>query len=76
MAKKIKRDYDSTTPEPFKPGQSDHTTKKENPDKTRRTEKNDPTRENDPDITSNPNNRERDDEDSGAEGSILNRTEV
>lgn len=72
-----KKDYDSTTNEPFKPQKSDHTTW-ENPDKTKKKEKNDPTREPNPDITSQPGNKKgkEDDSDDDIEGSIMNRTEV
>jgi len=56
MAKKNKKDYDSTTPEPFKPGKSDHTAPAEDPDKTKKIEKNDPTRQNRWDINSEPGN--------------------
>jgi len=57
MAKnKNKKDYDSTTNEPFKPENADRTIW-ENPDKTKKREKNDPTHEPDPDITSQPGNK-------------------
>lgn len=75
MGKKNKKDYDSTTPEPFKPGKADHTSPKEDPDKTKKKETNDPTRPNRWDITSQPDNDNDDDKDD-QEGSILNRTEV
>jgi hypothetical protein len=58
MGKKNKKDYDSTTPEPFKPGKSDHTDHNENPDKTKKIEKSDPTRKYRWDITSEPDNSE------------------
>ncbi len=55
MSKKNKKDYDSTTNEPFKP-EKPKTQPVEDPDKTKKKEKNDPTRETDPDITSTPDN--------------------
>jgi hypothetical protein len=58
MSKKNKKDYDSTTSEPFKPEKT-KPQPLEDPDKTKKTEKNDPTRESNPDITSTPDNANR-----------------
>lgn len=63
MGKKHKKDYDSTTPEPFKPRKNDHSEQKENPDKTKKIEKSDPTRKHRWDIISRGDSSDSDEED-------------
>jgi hypothetical protein len=80
MAKSTKKNYDSTTHEPFKRknlnrGPAEH------PDKTKKEEDNDLTRENNPDITSIPHKKSeentiKDNKTDNSAGSISNRTEV
>jgi len=53
MAKKNKKDYDSTTPDPKKK-KKNIDQPEEHPDKTKKKETNDPTWGPDPDITSIP----------------------
>jgi len=80
MAKSTKKNYDSTTHEPFK-RKNLNRGPAENPDKTKKEEDNDLTRENNPDITAIPNNtgeesKIKDNKTEDSAGSILNRTEV